>query len=229
MGVKVFEGLNYLPMEIKNDIIRTCGGGNYQEKPNTYSLTNVLGCLRQAYYQKTLPRPPETVQSCYAKYRGILFDEKWTRLFRHNQVRCTYRCKSIPITISGKYDFITNTDPPVLTDLKTREKLESLTSPIYSHIKQVRFYAYCNSIHHAQLIYVNLETCKVFPIEVGNVQPLLDEIEERAYRLYMAFLTNTIPPMEESGLCSYCNYQTTCNPPKLQKEKEKQAQEALRV
>jgi len=214
---KFFEGLEYLPREIKDEIIRTCSGNGYHEKPNTYSLTTVLGCLRQAFYQKTLPRPPVTVQNCYAMYRGVLFDEKWTRLFRHNQVRCTYRCRSIPVTISGKYDFITSTDPPVLTDLKTREKLEELVSPIVSHIKQVRFYAYCNSIHHAQLIYVNLQTCKVFPVEVGNVQPLLDEIEERAYRLYMAFLTNTVPPVEESGLCSYCSYQTVCSKQQIEK------------
>jgi CRISPR/Cas system-associated exonuclease Cas4 (RecB family) len=204
-----YEGLEYLPPEIKDHILRSVGDGDYQEKPNTYSLTTLLYCLRKAYYRKLYPKPLN-LQGAYPIYRGRLFDDKWSPLFRHNQIRCTYRCKTVPITISGKYDFLTSSNPPVLTDLKTTGSLYYVKEPSPEYIKQVRIYAYLNSLHHAQIIYIDFKSAKIFPVAVGDVQPLLDELEEKAYTLYTALLTKTPPSREESFLCNYCEYSDMC-------------------
>jgi CRISPR/Cas system-associated exonuclease Cas4 (RecB family) len=189
--------------------LRSIGDGDYQEKPNTYSLTSLLYCLRKAYYRKINPKPL-TLQNAYPIYRGRLFDDKWSPLFRHNQVRCTYRCKTVPVTISGKYDFLTSTDPPILTELKTTKNLHYINTPSEEYIKQVRFYAYLNSLQHAQIIYIDFGDAKVFPVEVGDTTVLLEEIERKATTLYYALKNCEPPPQEPSWLCNYCEYSDMC-------------------
>jgi CRISPR/Cas system-associated exonuclease Cas4 (RecB family) len=204
--------LDDLPQEIKDHIMRTVGNDDgYQEKPNTYSLTTLLYCIRKGYYRKTHPKPL-SLESAYNIYRGKLFDEKWSPLFRHNQVRSTYRCKSVPVTISGKYDFLTcENGVYIVTDLKTTKSLQYINEPSPEYAKQVKFYAYLNSLQQAQLIYIDFGNAKKFTINVGDVQPLLDELETKAQQLYIAYTTKQPPPKEQSWLCTYCEYQTECN------------------
>lgn len=201
--------LTDLPEQIKEEILRQVNGDDYQSKPNTYSITELLYCLRRAYFRRINPKPTQ-LKSAFNLYRGRIFDQLWSQLFRHNQVRCTYRCKNIPITISGKYDFLTNDN--VLTDLKTIKTLYYITEPSPEYIIQVRFYAWLNSIEKAQIVYIDFGDCKVFPVEVGDCTQLLEEIESKATILYNALKNNMIP--KEKGVewqCANCDYKKECN------------------
>jgi CRISPR-associated exonuclease Cas4 len=206
--------LEDLPTEIKEHILRKVNSDNYQGKPNTYSVTELLYCVRKAYFKRKFPKPL-TIEQAFNIYRGRVFDELWSPLFRHNQVRATYRCKTVPITISGKYDFLTTDNPPVLTDLKTTKSLYYITAPSEEYIKQVRFYAYQNSITKAQILYVDFGDAKVFPVEVGDCTELLSEFEAKALQLYMALIYEKIPQKEiKAGaewICTKCEYLQECN------------------
>lgn len=203
--------LTDLPQPIKDKIMRETNGDNYQEKPNTYSLTSLLYCIRKAYFKRTKPKPTE-LEAAFNMYRGKVFDSLWSPLFQHNQVRSTYRCKNIPITISGKYDFLT--EDGILTDLKTTKSLYYVTEPSEEYKTQVRFYAWLNSIEKAQIVYIDFGDCKVFPVEVGNCTQLLNDLEAKATQLYFALKTNQTPAKDNNSpdwMCKKCEYQQECN------------------
>jgi hypothetical protein len=203
--------LEDLPQPIKDEILKKANDGDYQNKPNTYSITELLYCIRKAYLKRVHPKPL-TLKQAFNVYRGQIFDHLWTPLFRHNQVRCTYRCKNIPITISGKYDFLTADN--ILTDLKTTKTLYYINEPSSEYIAQVRFYAWLNSIEKAQIVYIDFGDCKVFPVEVGDCTLLLEDIEAKATILYWA-LQRGKPPEKDANspewLCKNCEYGQECN------------------
>ena len=203
-------GLDDLPQPIKDHILRNTNGEDYQNKPNTYSLTELLYCIRKAYYKRTNPKP-HTIESAFNIYRGKLFDNAWSPLFTHNQVRSTHRCKNIPITISGKYDFLTQDG--ILTDLKTTKSLYFVNEPSEEYKTQVRFYAWLNSIEKAQIVYIDFGDCKVFPVEVGDCTQLLNDLEAKATQLYFALHQQKAPikGVCAEWLCKKCEYQTECN------------------
>ena len=202
--------LDCLPAPIKDQILKSANFEDYTAKPNTYSVTDLLYCIRKTYYKKTNPKPI-TLEQAFNLYRGKVFDQLWTPLFKHNQVRTTYRCKNIPITISGKYDFIDENG--VLVDLKTAKSLYFINEPGTEYIKQVRFYGWLNSIEKAKILYIDFGDAKAFEVEVGDCNELLNELEDKATQLYYALKTNTAPtkPVTASWLCQKCDYKEECN------------------
>ncbi len=202
--------LEDLPEPIKNHILKTANYDDYIGKPNTYSVTELLYCIRKAYFKRTKPKHA-SLEQAYNLYRGKVFDQLWTPLFIHNQVRTTYRCKKIPITISGKYDFLTQDG--ILTDLKTAKSLYFINEPSPEYVAQVRFYAYLNSIEKAQIIYVDFGDCKVFPVEVGDCTSLLEELDVKATQLYYALQLKQPPEKPttlHTWLCQKCEYSQEC-------------------
>lgn len=203
--------LEALPQPIKDQILRNANLDDYVGKPNTYSVTELLYCVRKSYFKRTCPKPM-TLEQAFNLYRGKLFDNVWTPLFKHNQVRSTYRCKNIPITISGKYDFIDENG--VLVDLKTAKSLYFINEPGIEYIKQVRFYAWLNSIPKARILYIDFGDAKSFDVEVGDCTELLNDLENQAAKLYYA-LQNKTPPdkglLMPDWLCKCCDYKQECN------------------
>ena len=202
--------LEDLPKEIKEHILKNCNENDYHNKPNTYSLTELLYCIRKAYFRRVIPKPME-LESAFNIYRGKVFDNLWSPLFYHNQVRSTYRCKNIPITISGKYDFLTSEN--ILCDLKTTKSLYYINEPSEEYKTQVRFYAWLNSIEKAQIVYIDFGDCKVFPVEVGDCTQMLEELEAKATQLYNA-LKNNKTPVKGNGpewMCKKCEFSGECN------------------
>ncbi len=204
--------LEELPKPIKDQIMRSANSDDYVSKPNTYSVTELLYCVRKSYYKRTQPKPM-VLEQAFNLYRGKVFDNLWTPLFKHNQVRSTYRCRNIPITISGKYDFIDENG--VLVDLKTTKSLYFINEPGLEYVKQVRFYAWLNSIEKARVLYIDFGNAKAFDVEVGNCTTLLDELEAQATKLYYA-LKEGKPPERSllipNWLCEKCDYKQECNP-----------------
>lgn len=202
--------LEDLPKPIKDHILKNANFDDYIAKPNTYSVTDLLYCLRKTYFKKFNPKPI-TLESAFNLYRGKVFDNLWTPLFKHNQVRCTHRIKNYPITISGKYDFID--DKGILTDLKTAKSLFYINEAGPEYVKQVRFYAYVNAIEKAQILYVDFGSVKVFPVEVGDCTELISELESKAILLWGAIQKGKPPqrcPTTPEWLCSKCEFKEEC-------------------
>lgn len=203
--------LEDLPQPIQDQILKSANFDDYTAKPNTYSVTELLYCLRKSYFNKVNPKP-KTLESAFNLYRGKVFDNLWTPLFKHNQVRCTHRVKNYPITISGKYDFID--EKGILTDLKTAKSLYFINEPGQEYVKQVRFYAYLNAVEKAQILYVDFGSVKVFPVEVGDCTELINELENKAITLWSA-IEKKQPPQRclttPEWLCNKCEHKEECN------------------
>jgi hypothetical protein len=202
--------LEDLPVPIKNAILNNVNSF-YERKNNTFSVTELLGCLRVSYFRRTNPKKLD-INQAYAMYRGNIFDDIWCRLFRFSQVRCTYRCKNVPVTISGKYDFIDENG--VLTDLKTVRTLYYIQEAKETHKDQVRFYCYCNSIEKAQILYVDFGDCKKIPVEIKmeDCLALLEKLETKATLLFWA-LRRGKPPEKtdvEAWMCKRCQFKLEC-------------------
>lgn len=202
-------GLDELPQPIKDHILKTINEEPYEPMPNAFGVTELLGCVRSSFLKKIYEdthRDPETgksipkkfdLDSSFAFYRGKLFDRAWTNLFLRNQIRCTYRVPRYPITVSGHFDFIWD---GAVWDLKTNKNLYFVKEPSKSYCKQVRFYAYCNSLEAGKLLYIDMGGCKVFDIPIGDYDEqmrTIHEIEDRAIALWKAL---------HDIYCEYCNY-----------------------
>ena len=206
-----------LPQEIQNSILNKANFDNYKPMPNTYSITEILSCLRQKFYQKTLPKKNIELKTAINFYRGNLWDNAFSPLFKRNQIRCTYRCKNIPICISGKFDFLTSDG--IVTDLKSPSNLfyvERNGKPSETYRKQVLFYCYTNAQTKGQIMYWDGSKCLMYPIEVTDekCKELIEEVESRTVILWASLHNGKVPNKEiyppETWMCQCCDFSIKC-------------------
>lgn len=197
-----------LPAPVKQHILEKVTEDFTYDNNHIY-VTELLYCLRKAYYTRKIQKPI-TLDHAWYIYRGNLFDEAWTSLFRQNQIRCTYRIPDVPVVIIGRADFID--EDGAVADLKTHANLRFLSEPKPEHVTQVLFYAWVNALSKARLYYVDFMNCKRFDINVSEneMRNIVDGLVERARRLYRALEQGKPPPREEGWLCKYCEYRGEC-------------------
>jgi len=207
-----------LPKLIKDHILKQANEDNYEAMPNTYSITTLLYCLRKAYYRTTLPKKPVNLKTAVNFYRGNLWDHAFTTLYKRSQVRSTYRCKNIPITISGRFDFID--EDGVLYDLKSPNSLFFIKKDGQASVhyqKQALFYCYTNAIKTAKVMYWDGNECLIYPVEVTDdlCNKLIEELEDKAAVLWASLQTGKPPAKNvcnpEPWECRYCSYLSECN------------------
>jgi hypothetical protein len=225
---KPVASLENLPPTIKNYILAQENPevDDYEPMPNSYSITGLVGCIRKTHFamqrrKQGLPKKPCNLKTANNFHRGKLWDKDFTSQYRHNQVRVTYRCKSCPRCVSGKFDFLNQDGPePRIVDLKVPETLyyvEKEGKPSSHYVKQVTFYCYNTAIPDGDVMYWNGSKALVFPVDANeeNCQKLIDEIEKKAYALYQSEQTGKPPSFQvanpEEWECRYCEYVQECN------------------
>jgi len=196
-----------LPKVIQNHILEKTSEKFIREN-NRISVTELLYCIRKAYYQRVNPKPL-SLQHAWYIYRGELFDEVWTSLFSRNQLTCTHRIRDVPVVIVGRADFID--EDGAVADLKTHANLKWLEKPKPEHVMQVRFYGWCLAVPKARLYYVDFRDCKNFDVEIGDVEAdVLEPLESLAVELYSC-LEKKVPPFpQKSWVCKFCEYREEC-------------------
>lgn len=121
---------------------------SWKNIPHTYHVTELVYCLRKAYYKRVYPdRENRSLKSSWNIYRGATFDRLWTPLFEVNQH--TLKASKRGVTITGTLDFVYDDgDGPALYDLKmpasTFFKVQSGAGEGYR--RQVQ--AYLSLAHH---------------------------------------------------------------------------------
>jgi len=107
-GSKILVGLEYLPTPIKTHL-----RNNMSKRPsikNVYHVTEILYCLRKAYWKRMGGKNDFDLAGLWNIYRGNTFDKKWSPLFEHNQVTFKSERKHPEfedlITLTGTLDFI---------------------------------------------------------------------------------------------------------------------------
>jgi len=210
-----------MPLKIRQRILdEVNSNSDYISLPNCYHITSLVGCLRKTYYRKVLPQKPIPLETAKNFFRGNHWDRIFSPCYRHNQIRVTYRCKSVPISISGHFDFIDDDDPinPIVTDLKSPKTLfyiERDGKPSNQYRLQVLFYCYCTAISKGRVAYWDGNNWLPYDIEVTDqaCQTLLDKLETKSFMLYNAYQNNTAPLKEndlEPWECGYCEFQKEC-------------------
>ncbi len=114
MNLKI--GFKHLPDPILRHLEKQIK--HWKSKPHNYHVTELIYCLRKAYYKRTHPGQNNiSVQGLININRGNTFDRQWTPLFKINQKN--YRVTRLGVTISGTFDFVYDDgDGPVIYDLK---------------------------------------------------------------------------------------------------------------
>lgn len=106
-------------------------------KLHVYHVTELIYCLRKAYWNRTHPNKKFNTRSLWNIYRGSTFDRQWSRLFKINQK--TYTVTREGVTITGTLDFIFS---QILYDLKmpASTALAKLVGAHTSYKRQVAAY-----------------------------------------------------------------------------------------
>ena len=155
-----------MPRVIQEHIVKRVND-DFTHEDNRLYVTELLYCLRKAYFNRKVSKPLSAAQAFYI-YRGDLFDEAWTPLFKRSQISCTYRVPDRPYVIAGRADFID--EDGAIADLKTHANLKFLQEPQKEHVWQVTFYAYCNAIDKGRLYYVDFKNAVRFDVPITTEQ-----------------------------------------------------------
>ncbi len=210
-----------LPPRIKEHFLKQANSDyDYQPLPNVYPITGLLYCLRKTFFQRQeYNKPLEQrrkidLDAAINLGRGKIWDLNLTALYPRNQLRCTYRCKNVPVAVSGKLDFID--DDGAIVDLKCPKTLYYIREASPEYTKQVLFYCYCNAQTKGKIVYFDGGHAKAFPVNVTEeaTEQLLSEIEEKAAVLYKAEQTGqppeVYPTRDKEWLCRNCEYKQEC-------------------
>jgi len=195
--------LDDLPDVIKQEIINQTER-NRVRVDNRLDVTEVIGCIRKAWFKRKIPKPL-SLKSRWYLYRGNLFDNAWTPLFEKNQMTITHRLQHIPVVISGRLDFIDGDG--AVADLKSTDKLYWIIQKggKEDNIKQVRFYAWHIPTDKARLYYVSLKDVEKVEVEFTEDEQLelVKEMELKAELLYNALKDNCPPARDERHTDNY--------------------------
>lgn len=83
-------------------------------QPHVFHVTELIRCLRLAWYRRIYPEQVKwSIKSLLNIYRGSVFDDRWTPLFKVHQKN--YRVRLRGVTITGTLDFV---HEGILYDLK---------------------------------------------------------------------------------------------------------------
>jgi len=215
----MLEDLKELPNPILEHILTTTLE-EYEYRNETLHVTELLYCLRKAYLRRTHLDIEKELEQRWYLYRGSVFDRLWCELFPRNQIRITYRIPNGP-TIVGKIDFINKEgDDLVLYELKTIANRYAIKDgPKEGHIKQAKFYAWCENIDVAKLVYVSFEGVKIFTVDCSDAHEVVKELEERAKLLYNCLKKERLPPRtDKEWECRYCEFRDICSVEEIRQE-----------
>jgi len=214
--------LEQMPQPIKEKILKQANDpDDYEPMPNTFAVTELLYCLKKTCLKRVYGKRPVDLDTANNFYRGNKWDQDFTAEFHFNQIRCTHRCRNVPICINGKFDFLddTNPDTPTIVDLKSPKNLYFVKKegPSIHYIRQIRFYCYCNAQTRGRIDYFDGSTYLQFPVDVTE-NLLLENInwlEERAAALYKWKQTGKLPTKTTSTPdpweCRFCQYRQECD------------------
>jgi len=198
---KILVGIDHLPAPILKYL-----GNHVSKRPqikNVYHVTEILYCLRKAYWRRNGGHSEIDSEGLLNIYRGNMFDKAWTPLFEHNQH--TLKSERIHpvtgelLTLTGTLDFMwldeSNLEK-ILYDLKmpknTFFKKRYGAGKFYSG--QVQTYL---AMAHESGFYLDTHRCRVLMVaddvvvdEVPEKPSMLDLMWERIFLFHTALVDN---------------------------------------
>lgn len=195
-------------------------GISRNEKTQSYSVTDMVCCLRKSFYEKSSKKrkTSKVLENLWPSVRGDLLHQM-TKAYNWNELDMDFQ---IPLgngklgTITGRldmYDWKTKT----IIDLKTTKDVysqaEEGTIPKKEDILQIQCYGTIFSniipIEELVLVYADLNDMIAFRIAIEDKTWWL---KERILELEKAIIDKNPPQREISKLCHFCKYLNQCNP-----------------
>jgi len=203
----VKSGFKHLPGPIVRHLRKSVGSRT--PKPHVYHVTELIYCLRKAYWNRThLKQRKFNTRSLWNIYRGSTFDKKWCRLFKINQK--TYAVTREGVTIRGTLDFIFS---QYLYDLKmpASTALAKFTGAHTSYKRQVAAYM---ALAHENGELLHIKKARVLMVAENVV---VDEQKEwigmlDSWLFPRAFLLDKALEDEDPSLLSGPEEKWECNP-----------------
>ena len=208
------------PDGIVNFLQKRNGLLSYQAK-SRYSVTDIVGCQRKAFYKELGVEKEEllqdaTIESMWATVRGDFLHQmthayKWRELDIEHYVPLK---NGKVATVAGRldmYDWKTKT----IIDLKTTKMIKWQIKhgflPKLDHILQVQCYGTMFSdmmpVENLNIVYVDMGDIITYKVQLRD---LTDWIKTRVTEIEESLSNKTIPKGEPTGLCQFCRYQTKC-------------------
>ena len=196
-------------------------GLQYPSYQSRYSVTDIVGCTRKAYYKELGVEKEELIQDAtlskmWSTVRGDFLHEI-TRAYKWRELDTEFPINledGRTATVAGRldmYDWKTRT----IIDLKTTKfvkwqiKNNFLLKP--EHILQVQCYDTIFSkiipVENLILVYVDTNDMVAFQIKRRN---LSSWITKRVKEIEESLSSDKIPKGQVSGLCQFCKYQNRC-------------------
>lgn len=212
-----------IPKRIEQKILAaTNDKDDYTPMPNSYSITELVGCIRKTFYKNTSPKQIFDLAAAKNFYRGNMWDFNFCGCYPRNQIRVTYPCQNVPISISGHFDFINDDDPnnPIVTDLKapkTAYYVKREGKPSTHYHRQVLFYCICTAIYKGEIGYWDGNDWLGFQFTatIETRKALIIELEAKVLALYFAYRNGKPPNKQisapEAWECNCCNFFRECS------------------
>lgn len=200
--------LDELPDRIKQHVLDFVNK-QYPKDDNRIWVTDILYCLRKAYYRRKNPKPIPLDQA-WRMYIGTLI---------HNDIEGAYNDPDkkfeVPIyntgaVLVGKYDVL---DDDTIYELKVVDSnykyFLDKKGPSEEYKNQLRIYMHVKGKQQGKLAYLMHKDAIMVPITLEGFS--MDEMLTRAAVLWDALKTNTLPPKtEEAWQCKMCEYREEC-------------------
>ena len=170
-------------------------------------VSEVSGCLRRAYYERTRPRPalnPSNVvmligDGVHEKLQGLLAKDGWLA-----EVEARYRIKDFWLV--GHADLY-HPDEQLVVELKITNKAPE--NPYKNHLMQLNAYLYMLRARKGHIVYIDRGgSIKVH--DTSFDKHLWRQTILRAITLREAITRKTIPSKEPGPWCTYCPYKWLC-------------------
>lgn len=208
------------PDGIVNFLQKRNGLLNYHAK-SRYSVTDIVGCLRKAFYKEYGIEQEEllqdaTIENMWGLVRGdflhqITYAYKWRELDIEYHVQLN---DGKVATVAGRLDMF-DWKTKTIMDLKTTKMIKWQIKkgflPRLEHILQVQCYGTMFSeiipVDNLNIVYVDMNDIVTYKVQIRD---LTEWIKTRIIEIEEALSNETILTGQVSGLCQFCRYQTKC-------------------
>jgi CRISPR/Cas system-associated exonuclease Cas4 (RecB family) len=196
-------------------------GMPYKVAKNRYSVTDLVGCQRKAFYKELGVDQEElledaTIEKMWGTVRGdflhqMTYAYKWRELDIEHYVPLKDKRIASVVGRLDMYDWKTRT----IIDLKTTKlvkwQIKQGFLPRAEHILQLQCYGTMFSgimpVENLNIVYVDMNDIVTYKVQLRD---LTDWIKTRVTEIEEALSNKTIPTGQVSGLCQFCRYQTRC-------------------
>ncbi|MEB3859757.1 MAG: PD-(D/E)XK nuclease family protein [Desulfurococcales archaeon] len=177
---------------------------DYVASPDQVWVTEVSGCLRQAFYNRVMIRE-KSVGAAYSILRGRLLHEVVLRNIPLGESEHKMETRTVSldgeVELRGRADLVAG---QYVVDLKTSERTPQ--EPPREYVNQVQLYMLLYNKPKAMIVYITKNGLRHFIVE--RDEGLIERLKRKALELSRALKSNRLPGPETGVWCKWCPWAT---------------------